>query len=490
MWYVARMKLSNSYTHLGEIFFKTTRPQPVQDPRLFLWNSELSEELRISDQPELTPRELAKIFSGNQLLPGSEPIALAYAGHQFGNFVPQLGDGRAHLIGELVDRSGLRKDVQLKGSGQTAFSRSGDGRYALGPAIREYIMGEAMHTLGIPTTRSLAVTTTGETVYRETPQPGAVLTRIASSHLRVGTFEYFAARQNHQAIEQLCDFAIERHYPELVQGGDERFLQLFDKVMERQIDLVVEWLRVGFIHGVMNTDNTAISGETIDYGPCAMMGIYSPKTVFSSIDRDGRYAFGNQPAIVQWNMARFAETLLHLLDKDEKQAIDTLGSRLENFSGQFKQRYLQMMSSKLGLSQIMSSDDALIFGLLDRLEQKQLDYTTGFDRLTQSLSSQSVEQKMLDKLGSWYPAWRQRLESQQENSEAIQERMRQANPVVIPRNYHMEQVIQECLESGDASVAEVFLDVLRSPYQSTNKTLQFQVVPEDADVGFQTFCGT
>ncbi|WP_316368737.1 protein adenylyltransferase SelO [Candidatus Thiodiazotropha sp. CDECU1] len=484
------MKLTNSYVRLGENFYESTQPEPVNDPKMFLWNSSLAGELPLLEELNLSEQELAELFSGNKLLPGSEPIALAYAGHQFGHFVPQLGDGRAHIIGEIADHSGERRDIQLKGSGQTSFSRSGDGRYALGPAIREYIMGEAMHVLGIPTTRSLAVTTTGEPVYRETVQPGAVLTRIASSHLRVGTFEYFAARQNHQAIEQLCDFAIKRHYPELQEGGGERFLQLFDKVMEGQIELVVEWLRVGFIHGVMNTDNTAISGETIDYGPCAMMGSYNPKTVFSSIDRDGRYAFGNQPAIVQWNMARFAETLLHLIDKDEKQAIDTLGSRLENFSGQFKQRYLQMMGRKLGLSQIMSSDDALIFGLLDRLEQKQLDYTTGFDRLTQSLSSQSVEQKMLDELGSWYPAWRQRLESQQENSEAIQECMRQANPVVIPRNYHMEQVIQECLESGDASVAEVFLDVLRSPYQSTNKTLQFQVVPEDADVGYQTFCGT
>ncbi|MEW8586955.1 MAG: protein adenylyltransferase SelO family protein, partial [Candidatus Thiodiazotropha sp.] len=338
--------------------------------------------------------------------------ALAYAGHQFGHFVPQLGDGRAHLIGEIVDRSGERRDIQLKGSGQTAFSRSGDGRYALGPAIREYIMGEAMHALDIPTTRSLAVTTTGEAVYRETVQPGAVLTRIASSHLRVGTFEYFAARENRLALEQLCDFAIDRHYPELEEGGDERFLQLFDKVMQRQIDLVVEWLRVGFIHGVMNTDNTAISGETIDFGPCAMMGTYSPKTVFSSIDRDGRYAFGNQPAIAQWNMARFAETLLPLIDKNEKQAIETLGARVETFSSLFKQRYLQMMASKLGLSKLTSAEKALILALLDRLERKRLDYTTSFDRLTRSLSSQSVAQQLIDELADWYADWRLRLTSQ------------------------------------------------------------------------------
>jgi uncharacterized protein YdiU (UPF0061 family) len=306
----------------------------------------------------------------------------------------------------------------------------------------------------------------------------------------VGTFEYFAARNNHRALEQLGDFAINRHYPELQESGDERFLLLFDKVMARQINLVVDWLRVGFIHGVMNTDNTAISGETLDFGPCAMMGTYHPKTVFSSIDRDGRYAFGNQPAIVQWNMARFAETLLHLIDNNEKQAIDTLGSRLEAFSALFKKRYLQMMANKIGLSQITSTDQRLIFGLLDRLEKKRLDYTAVFDRLSQSLSSPSVEQKMLDELGSWYADWRQRLASQQETNAVIEKRMRQVNPIVIPRNYHMEQVLRACLASGEASAAEAFLDVLRSPYHATSKTVRFQVVPEDADVGYQTFCGT
>jgi uncharacterized protein YdiU (UPF0061 family) len=484
------MLLANSYQNLGYIFYESVQPEPVKDPRLFLWNSQLSETLSLSQQLDLPPGELAQLFSGNKPLAPSSPIALAYAGHQFGHFVPQLGDGRAHLMGEIVDRSGERKDVQLKGSGVTSFSRNGDGRYALGPAIREYIMGEAMHALGIPTTRSLAVTTTGEPVYRETRQPGAVLTRIASSHLRVGTFEYFAARENRRAIEQLCDFAIERHYPELEQLGDERFLLFFDKVMERQINLVVEWLRVGFIHGVMNTDNTAISGETIDFGPCAMMGTYSPMTVFSSIDRDGRYAFGNQPAIVQWNMARFAETLLPLVDINERQAIDTMGSRLEAFSGLFKQRYLQMMGRKLGFSQIRSGDDVLIFGLLDRFEKKRYDYTTGFDRLTQALSSRSVEQGMRDEWGSWYSDWRQRLAASQEDNETIQTRMRQANPVVIPRNHHMERVIRESLESSDSSAAEAFLDVLRSPYSITGNTLQYQIVPEDADVGYQTFCGT
>jgi uncharacterized protein YdiU (UPF0061 family) len=484
------MKLSNSYTQLGNNFFENILPEPVKDPRLFLWNSELAQSLPALQQTDLSPDELAAVFAGNKLLPGSEPIALAYAGHQFGHFVPQLGDGRAHLIGEVVDRCGERKDVQLKGSGQTSFSRSGDGRYALGPAVREYIMGEAMHALGIPTTRGLAVTTTGETVYRETVQAGAVLTRIASSHLRVGTFEYYAARQNHQALAQLCDYAIKRHYADLEQGGDERIVLFFEQVMERQIDLVIEWLRIGFIHGVMNTDNTAISGETIDYGPCAMMGKYSPKTVFSSIDRDGRYAFGNQPAIAQWNMARFAETLIPLVDKNEKRAVDTLAQRLERFSKRFKQGYLRMMGHKLGISSLQDPDEALIFTLLDRLEQRHLDYTSSFDRLTLSLSSKSIEQQLRNDLGSWYADWRQRLTTQADDNKAVQSRMRQVNPVVIPRNYHMEQVLRECQESGDPSAAVAFLDVLRSPYKVTSNTLQYQLVPDDADAGYQTFCGT
>ena len=484
------MKFSNSYLRLGDAFYESVTPQPVKDPKLFLWNSQLASELLPEEYLNYSTEQLAQVFSGNTLLPDSKPIALAYAGHQFGNFVPQLGDGRAHLLGEIIDRHGLKTDVQLKGSGPTSFSRRGDGRYALGPAIREFIMGEAMYALGIPTTRSLAVTTTGETVYRETPQPGAVLTRIASSHLRVGTFEYFAARENHQALEQLCDYAIGRHYPELEEAGDERFLLLFEQVMERQINLVVEWLRVGFIHGVMNTDNTAISGETIDFGPCAMMGIYNPKTVFSSIDKQGRYAFGNQPAIAQWNMARFAETLLPLIDRDEKQAVEKAGSCLATFSEIFKERYHQMMAAKIGLANPLPSDQELIFGLLDQLEKQQLDYTASFDQLTQSLSSQSAGDQLSDKLGAWYLQWRERLSNRQDINSDPQALMRQANPVVIPRNYHMEKVIETCLENNEPSSAQTFLEILASPHAVIAKTPLYQEVPIDADIGYQTFCGT
>jgi uncharacterized protein YdiU (UPF0061 family) len=482
--------ISNSYINLGQGFFHNTPPESVKDPSLFLWNSKLAFELTGSTHFNLPEDELADIFSGNRNLPGAEPIALAYAGHQFGNFVPQLGDGRAHLLGEIVDPSGKRRDIQLKGSGQTAFSRNGDGRYALGPAIREFIMGEAMHALGIPTTRSLAVVTTGETVYRDTKQPGAVLTRIAASHLRVGTFEYFAARQDNQAVQRLADYAIERHFPELAANGDERLIQLFDAVMQRQIDLVVEWMRVGFIHGVMNTDNTAISGETIDYGPCAMMGIYSPNRVFSSIDRQGRYAFGNQPSIAQWNLARFAETLLPLIHPEEKKAVDIARSHLDAFSDQFKSRYLDMMGRKIGLDKIEPGDDKLIFNLLNRMEPNQLDYTTTFDRLTHSLSSSRSESKIFDELSDWYPEWQQRLTVQSLNNDDVESLMRRSNPVVIPSNYHIERVIAACLESGETMAAEEFLEVLSSPYSVTQKTLQYQLVPADADVGYQTFCGT
>jgi serine/tyrosine/threonine adenylyltransferase len=483
------MELSNSYFSLGPSFYKEVSPEPVKDPKLFLWNSRLAEALSLNKTLDLSTSELASVFSGNTLLPGSKPIALAYAGYQFGNFVPQLGDGRAHLIGEVFDLAGNRKDIQLKGSGPTPYSRSGDGRYALGPAIREFIMGEAMQALRIPTTRSLAVVTSGESVYRETLQQGAILTRIAASHLRIGNFEYFAARQDLQALEQLCDYAIKRHYPEIQVQGERRFLLLLEQVMMRQIELVVEWLRVGFIHGVMNTDNTTISGETIDFGPCAMMGTYNPKTVFSSIDRQGRYAFGNQPSIAQWNLARFAETLLPLIDPDEKKAVDLAAASVSEFSALFKDHYHRMMAKKIGISQATSSDQQLITGLLDRLQSKQLDYTASFDRLTQSLTSHLIEDQLRDELGHWYPDWKARLQDQHDDSDP-KVLMEQANPVVIPRNYHMEQVIQTCTEEADPSAAEAFLEVLLTPYKLTDKTAFYQNTPQDADIGYRTFCGT
>lgn len=484
------MKFDNSYLQLGEAFYEKRRPTPVRNPQLLLWNDSQAERLMISNGLGHDPKARAQAFSGNAMIPGSEPIATAYAGHQFGHFVPQLGDGRAHLLGEVLDRSGHRWDVQLKGSGRTAYSRGGDGRCAIGPAVREFIMSEAMQALGVPTTGCLAVVTTGETVFRDKPLPGAVVTRVASSHLRVGTFQFFAARGNHQAVRALCDYTIERHYPELRGNGENPYVSLIAKVMERQIRLVVEWMRVGFVHGVMNTDNTAISGETIDYGPCAMMGIYDPQTVYSSIDRMGRYAFGNQPAILQWNLARFSECLLPLIHADANKAIDRVGPIVAAFPGRFEREYDEMMAKKLGLARVTAGDRKLIESVLSRLQTKRLDYTVTFDRLTRSLTSEAAAARMQNELGACYDRWQNRLGEQGEEPHDIQERMRQNNPVVIPRNHHVERVIQACEQTGNAGSAEKFLQVLRSPYAERAETPVYQDPPGDGDANYQTFCGT
>ena len=482
------MKFSNSYIHLGDLFFERIQPQPVSQPEVFLWNEPLADELQIAEN--LVFEELAQIFSGNRLLSGSEPLALAYAGHQFGNFVPQLGDGRAHLLGEVIDHNGKRKDIQLKGSGQTRFSRNGDGRCAFGPAIREFIMSEAMHALGIPTTRSLAVTTTGETVFRETPQPGAVVTRVASSHLRVGTFEYFAAQRNYQAVTQLCDYTIDRHYPALKEAGEQRFEALLKAVISRQTRLVVEWLRVGFIHGVMNTDNTSIAGETIDYGPCAMLGVYDHNTVYSSIDVQGRYAFGNQPTIAQWNMARFAETLLPLIHPDEEKSVEIATRLVDGFSEEFQQRYIKMMAAKTGFTNPDEQDYQLVSEFQKLLEDKQLDYTITFNDLTHSLSSEQAENQMRDITGEWYSRWLNRIDESSQDRSDVQNRMQQVNPVVIPRNHHVENIINTCIQSGSSEAAVEFIEVLKSPYAETITTRLYQDAPTNGDRGYKTFCGT
>jgi len=403
------MNFSNSYACLDEVFYEKIRPTPVQDPHLFLWNPSLAEQLMISNELKHDPVALAQAFSGNHLIPGSEPIATVYAGHQFGHFVPQLGDGRAHLLGEVLDQFGQRWDIQLKGSGHTSFSRGGDGRCALGPAVREFIMSEAMKALGVPTTRCLAVVTTGETVFRETPLPGAVVTRVASSHLRIGTFQFFAARGDHQALKTLCDYTIERHYPELQEEGENQYLQFIDKVIERQVHLVVHWMRVGFIHGVMNTDNTSLSGETIDYGPCAMMGTYDPQTVYSSIDTMGRYAFGNQPEILQWNIARFAECLLPLINVDRNKAVDQVGPVIAEFPGRFEKEYMKMIGKKLGLTFFKQEDKKLIVSVLNRLKERRLDYTVTFDLLTKSLMSEAATSQMKNELEECFDLWQKRL---------------------------------------------------------------------------------
>jgi protein adenylyltransferase len=484
------MNFDNSYLRLGKRFYEKTQPSPVRNPQLLFWNARMAERLGLSNGLSGDPEARARAFSGNAIIPGSEPVAMAYAGHQFGQFVPRLGDGRAHLLGEVVDRAGDRWDIQLKGSGRTGFSRGGDGRCAIGPAVREFVMSEAMNALGVPTARSLAVVTTGETVFRERALPGAVVTRVASSHLRIGTFQFFAARGDHPALTALCDYTIGRHYPGLTGDGPHRSVSLIEAVMERQIRLVVEWMRVGFIHGVMNTDNTALSGETIDYGPCAMMGTYDPQTVYSSIDTMGRYAFGSQPDMLQWNLARFAECLLPLVHDDTDKAIDQVGPVVASFPGRFENAYMQMMAGKLGLASAGPGGRELIASVLNRLRERRLDYTVTFDRLTRALTSETVASRMKNELGACYDRWQNRLNEQGEVSRDIQERMRRHNPVVIPRNHHVERVIQDCEQTGTTASAEKFLQVLRAPYASRSATSDYQDVPGDGDANYQTFCGT
>jgi uncharacterized protein YdiU (UPF0061 family) len=347
-----------------------------------------------------------------------------------------------------------------------------------------------MKALGVPTTRCLAVVTTGETVFRETPLPGAVVTRVASSHLRIGTFQFFAARNDHQALKSLCNYTIERHYPELQEEGPNQYVPFLNKVIERQIQLVVEWMRIGFIHGVMNTDNTSLCGETIDYGPCAMMGIYDPQTVYSSIDTMGRYAFGNQPEILQWNLARFAECLLPLIDADRNKAVDQVEPAIAEFPDRFEKAFMKMMAKKLGLTFFKQEDQNLIVSVLNRLKDRSLDYTVTFDLLTKSLMSEAAASQMKIELEECFDLWQRRLSEQHVVSQKVQELMRQHNPVVIPRNHHVEEVIQACEQTGKATLAEKFLQVLRAPYEELVQTSEYQDPPSDGDKDYQTFCGT
>lgn len=514
------MNFSNSYFDLGDSFYEEIQPTGVNAPQLFLWNGYLAEQLLFPEALSEDTDGLAQTFSGNQLLKGSVPIAMAYAGHQFGHFSPQLGDGRAHLIGELVDRNNQNWDIQLKGSGRTSFSRGGDGRCALGPAVREFIMSEAMFALGVPTTRCLSVVTTGEDVYRETPLPGAVVTRVAASHIRVGSFQYFAARGDQASLRTLCDYTIRRHYPEIIQIMGEsstqgaeaeaglekpnKYYLLLDKAIEKQIDLVVSWMRVGFIHGVMNTDNTAISGETIDYGPCAMMGIYDPQTVFSSIDRNSRYAFANQPDIAHWNMTRFAECLLPLVDKDgnEERALKTLQPLIVNFADRFKTKYMKMMGNKLGFEQVGSDEEHLVETLLELMLQKKMDYTITFNNLSKAIEKRSLqtepetgtkteqEIELNNELGEWFGDWENQLSKHSLSLKQIITLMRTNNPVVIPRNHHVEAVLKSSLETGNAEAAKQFLKVLASPYKEISQTAQYQDRAVEDETCYKTFCGT
>ncbi|QEA39842.1 YdiU family protein [Pistricoccus aurantiacus] len=489
-------RFSQRYAGLPEHMRAECAPTPVASPRLVAFNRPLAEELGF-DLAAFDAKQAAEWFSGNAIPAGALPVATAYAGHQFGNFVPQLGDGRALLLGELTDCHGRLRDIQLKGSGRTPFSRGGDGRAPLGPVLREYLVSEAMHALGIPTTRALAAVTSGERVYRRVPEPGAVLTRVAASHLRVGTFQYFAARKDDEAVRLLADEAIARHYPALAEHNEgERYLALLDAVTERQAQLVAHWMGVGFIHGVMNTDNAAISGETIDYGPCAFMDSFHPATVFSSIDERGRYAWGNQPRLAQWNMARFAETLISLIDMDADRAIEKATKVVEAFSERFESRWLAVKRAKLGLETQEEGDAELAEDLLTAMQNARADFTLTFRRLADVLDSSAGEARLGELLESphgleaWLPRWRERLARESDDPKAIARRMRAINPAVIPRNHRVEQVLQAAAQRDDYAPFEALLAAVTRPFEEPEGDVDYTRPPRESEKVLRTFCGT
>lgn len=482
----AGWNFDNSYAALPETFRAELPPVPVQAPRLLLFNRRLALELGL--RPDVLESGYgAAVFGGNQLPQGARPIAQAYAGHQFGYFA-MLGDGRAILLGEQITPDGKRCDIQLKGSGRTPFSRSGDGRAALGPMLREYIISEAMHALGIPTTRSLAVTLTGEAVYRETAMPGAILTRVAESHIRVGTFEYVAARREPESLRILADYVIRRHYPD-VAGAENPYLALLRAVIDKQAALVASWLAVGFIHGVMNTDNMALSGETIDYGPCAFMDGYDAAKVFSSIDTQGRYAYGNQPNIAQWNLVRFAETLIPLLHTEEAQAIALAEEAIESFPRLFRRYWLPAMRAKMGLFNQEPDDVDLLKELLEWMERHQADYTNTFRDLSRDeLPEWPIYAE--EAFAEWHKKWLARLARQPEPVEDIRRRMRQTNPAIIPRNHKVEEALAAAAQQGDLRPVQELLTALAQPYEELPGTEAYRLPPLPEEVVEKTFCGT
>ena len=484
----------NTYAALPANFFARVAPTPVAAPRLIKLNRPLARHLGL-DPDRLDSPEGAEILAGKRVPDGADPIAMAYAGHQFGHFVPQLGDGRAILLGEVIDADGVRRDIQLKGSGPTPFSRRGDGRAALGPVLREYIVSEAMATLGIPTTRSLAAVMTGERVMREMPLPGAVLTRVASSHIRVGTFQFFAARNDTEGVRRLADHVIDRHYPEAARAN-RPYHALLEGVVARQASLVARWLLVGFIHGVMNTDNTSISGETIDYGPCAFLDQYDPATVFSSIDEQGRYAYANQPRIALWNLTRLAECLLPLLSDVQDKAIAEAQSVLGDFAGRFDTAYQAGLRSKLGLFAARDGDPLLAQDLLETMARNQADFTLTFRRLSDAAldpaDDREVRQLFADPAAydDWAVRWRQRIGDEPQSAAARQTAMRAVNPAFIPRNHRVEAVIEAAVNRDDFTRFEELLMVLAKPYEDQPAFAAYAEPPEPHQRVLQTFCGT
>ena len=482
----------NSFARGLEGFYVPWKAAAVPEPELLKLNVGLAEELGL-DTTILDTRAAAAIFSGNVTPDGATPLAQAYAGHQFGGFSAQLGDGRAVLLGEVIDAKGRRRDIQLKGSGRTPFSRGGDGKAPLGPVLREYLIGEAMHAFGIPTTRALAAVATGELVQRETTLPGAVLTRVAASHIRVGTFQFFAARRETEKVQQLADHVIARHYPKLLEF-DSPYLALFNAVADAQAALVARWMHVGFIHGVMNTDNMTISGETIDYGPCAFMDSYAPDTVFSSIDEQGRYAFANQPLIAQWNLTRFAETLLEVVHPDEQEARSLLTDAIDAFPTIYLDHWLTGMRAKIGLTSKEDADLELVNALLLAMEGQSADYTMVFRRLSSAAKGDDLPVRMLfvdpADFDQWVVRWRNRLLREGTTSEARAVTMDAVNPIYIPRNHRVEKALTAAVENEDLKLFTQLLDLLSNPFDEVEGMNAYAQPASGTSIPYRTYCGT
>ena len=478
-------QLERTYSKLPGVFFSKLSPTPVSSPEILLFNQKLAEEIGL-DLSVLSEEERTQLLSGNLVPKGIEPFAQAYAGHQFGNFT-MLGDGRALMLGEHLTPSGQRLDLQFKGSGRTPYSRGGDGRAALGPMLREYLISEAMHALGIPTTRSLAVVATGESVYRESELPGAILTRTAGSHIRVGTFEFASLHEDKAMTQALLDYLIDRHFPE-IREEENKALSVLRAAIDQQIDLITHWMRVGFIHGVMNTDNMALSGETIDYGPCAFMDVFSPDTVFSSIDHRGRYAFANQPYVAQWNLARLAESLLPLIHDERQDAIAGAEESLNAFEPAYKDKWLAMMGTKLGLAEADKQDERLVTDLLDWMHSNGADYTNTFRDLgRQVLPENQLYQS--ETFETWHRRWQERLGGEGRSLDSSLSLMRSVNPVVIPRNHKVEEALQAG-EEGNLNPFRNLLKALEIPYEEADHLAPYQVPPKPSEKVHQTFCGT
>lgn len=489
----AGLKFDNTYARLPDIFFSRVNPTSVPAPALIKVNQALALELGL-DPAALESPAGVQMLAGNILPPGAEPIAQAYAGHQFGYLNPRLGDGRAILLGEVIDQNMLRQDIHLKGPGRTPYSRSGDGRAALGPVMREYLVSEVMYHLGIRTTRTLAAVTTGHPVYRETALPGAVLTRVAASHIRVGTFEFFRLRGDRDNLKVLADYVMQRHYPEIA-GAENPYAALLEVVVHAQAQLVSSWLHVGFIHGVMNTDNMTVSGETIDYGPCAFMDVYDPATVFSSIDREGRYAYGNQGPIALWNLTRFAECLLPLMASDENDAIKKAEAILSDFSDIFNDYWLAGMGRKLGLARASAQDENLITDFLRLMREGQADFTLAFRVLADCINSTPTSFLQLFSIDSqpisvWLDEWRARLSQDARSADQVREEMQKVNPLYIPRNQNVEAALRAAVEEGDYQPFEELLKVLSRPFEDQPGMERYAAVPQAGDVPYKTFCGT